>query len=664
VETKELPCVPTSSTQKRDWFSTLVAKLHRFCNDCVKTLNNALSELAAQVRRRPGVDLLVAMVDVIRGGQTPFAFDATDANVVLRAQDDVLASADASSFYGVFIRDEHDDLVIDMKALMDVLSWDPAFVRRGVGTICDAVEAVCGVCNTRRPECTTHLTELLAPGRPPHVAGEVRGLLRSFDGSGLLETIDSTQLRLFGERRSPIIDCLDEHVAWEGRPIFRLFGTPGSRHLIGVPYHANVGVFVVNHGVLQEVLKGRDAAELAAAITEEYRQLKETDDRPVADPAIQEAAMHLAESLKAGGNPQTWEEVMVLCSLFHGSCADPDLCFPLLLETRTTFDTYMASFLEVLWSTGAILDIHPDYACERVTKLPGPGMQPIELPLEESLLWTFRLFRNLFGRRFTPCDSSLEVEYVRTRLDQIARQREEKGTQSAGIWLFARHWYSTLVDMLTARKDPHTGNGDFLIRPEDLGGPIDMTPVPLALDEYLRQWRLASVPLQKFQATHHPCCGEWYFTVLKGSENEALAVDLINNLMSGQKVAERAFMCAGVPTVEDFYRLYSDVRCINIPAREDRDRLPRQSWGEFRRSFMRGAMSRTAVFDYRHCIRELHAVLELVRNTAAQTRGGFVPLTAALDRLIKDALDRIEQLAKKSVLLHRQDVEAAVGGRP
>ena len=90
---------------------------------------------------------------------------------------------------------------------------------------------------------------------------------------------------------------------------------------------------------------------------------------------------------------------MTLCWLFQGTCPNPEYCFPLLLETRTTFDTYMATFLEDLWSTGTILDIHPDYTYEKVTELHGPRGTRLQIPLEESLLWTYRLFRLTQGTR-------------------------------------------------------------------------------------------------------------------------------------------------------------------------------------------------------------------------------------------------------------------------
>ena len=98
--------------------------------------------------------------------------------------------------------------------------------------------------------------------------------------------------------------------------------------------------------------------------------------------------------------------------------------------------------------------------------------------------------------------------------------------------------------------------------------------------------------------------------------------------------------------------MYGDVCCISVPDRPDSDKLPQDTWEDFRNKFMRGAMSRTAIFDYRHCIREFHAVLERVRNVAATAGSARAPSESDLDKAVKDAIQRIKDLAKKQVLVY------------
>ncbi|MDQ1255919.1 MAG: hypothetical protein QG656_513 [Candidatus Hydrogenedentes bacterium] len=126
----------------------------------------------------------------------------------------------------------------------------------------------------------------------------------------------------------------------------------------------------------------------------------------------------------------------------------------------------------------------------------------------------------------------------------------------------------------------------------------------------------------------------------------ALAEDVINNLMSSQKIAERAFRGAAIPTVEEFYAMYGKTQCMDILNRAGDIVLPSETWDDFRTMFLAGVRSRTAVFDYRHCLREIHAVIEYVRKVA----GPNSPTQADLKEQISQALNRIQDLGKKQVL--------------
>ena len=107
--------------------------------------------------------------------------------------------------------------------------------------------------------------------------------------------------------------------------------------------------------------------------------------------------------------------------------------------------------------------------------------------------------------------------------------------------------------------------------------------------------------------------------MINGTENMELGIDLINNLMSSDRVCERAFANAGVPTVEAFYERYGDSRCFNLPERKD-IALPNWTYNRLRKTLFRHAKSRSQVFDYHHCMREFHSILEYVHFISRESR--------------------------------------------
>lgn len=104
------------------------------------------------------------------------------------------------------------------------------------------------------------------------------------------------------------------------------------------------------------------------------------------------------------------------------------------------------------------------------------------------------------------------------------------------------------------------------------------------------------------------CWGEWHFAILRGTENETLATELINNLMSSQKIYDRAIAGAALPTVDKFYEDYGHIPCINLPDRDDIN-LPTTTFRELSERIFPIAHSRNAIFDFRHCLRLFHGLL-------------------------------------------------------
>ena len=120
-------------------------------------------------------------------------------------------------------------------------------------------------------------------------------------------------------------------------------------------------------------------------------------------------------------------------------------------------------------------------------------------------------------------------------------------------WAFARHWYSTWVDYRT-RKDEN-GKPMILFSGEDYGVARSRSLISTA--------RARSLPdVSRARSKHHSCWGEWYLAIQRGSENVKLGVDLINNLMSSRKVSERALTGAGLPVLEQFYKINGHAICF------------------------------------------------------------------------------------------------------
>ena len=209
-------------------------------------------------------------------------------------------------------------------------------------------------------------------------------------------------------------------------------------------------------------------------------------------------------------------------------------------------------------------------------------------------------------------------------------------------WLCARHWYSSLVDLLTDKTDKGKDGAHWTWAPEHKKIQLGIQPLPYSAFANNTERFLAEKEKRPVVALNPVSCwGEWHFVVLNGTENEDLAIEVINHMMSSNAICERAEHCAAVPTVEMFYDRYADVPCLRLPERRDIG-LPTMTYQELRDTVFDVAGSRRPIFDYQHCMRELHGVLVLVQQCALTPE--------RLANHVLDAVERIHLLQSQGML--------------
>jgi hypothetical protein len=123
-------------------------------------------------------------------------------------------------------------------------------------------------------------------------------------------------------------------------------------------------------------------------------------------------------------------------------------------------------------------------------------------------------------------------------------------------------------------------------------------------------------------------------------------VEIINNLMSSQKISDRALRCAAIPTVSAFYKLYPNANCMRFPERTDLKIEP-ISFKDFHERFVKKAKPRTTIFDYRHCMRILHGLLEGMHAKIEEADD-----VSKLGIRLVEALEAIHDLRNRQMLLH------------
>lgn len=436
-------------------------------------------------------------------------------------------------------------------------------------------------------------------------------VMRAEKRAGLLHLVEKKDIHLFGERKSNVIKELKKRYV------------VGDKKMLAVPYNANVSFVVYRKDLLQHLRGGIKVDDFAERVKSVFDHL-ENASRDAGFSSgnrrnVQAVVNRLAESFQKNSAyvPETWEEVIALCELGSGLLGRR---LQFLIETRT-FDSFACTMLEVVWSTGKDIRVFPDYSVDKKDEVCAV------------LFKAYYLLYLMFKKGIIPRDSCLEPE-------EFAAQSSTAQSE----WLFARHWYSTLIDVLTAKRQRAVGDHELIWKP-DPAVRLDIMPIPLFLLHYADQSPAGGTSAQDEAVTevsHRACWGEWYLGIMRGTENETLAVDLINNLMSSRKVCDRASSCAALPTVWEFYEMYENARCFNVPERAHK-LLPDKTYNDIRKIFAH-AKSRTDIFDFRHCMRELHSVLEYVRISEKISAGDL------MDK-VRKAISRIESLSKKEILV-------------
>lgn len=417
---------------------------------------------------------------------------------------------------------------------------------------------------------------------------------------GILLPIRKKHLRLFGEHSSEFINALNVPHINQRRPIHCLKKNPNAEFLLSVPYDANVS-FMLYRTDLLEIKSDAEANKTKQAILRIYKEdreiiakfleryeyqnwVEEETELPVektfSQDFVAKAVDRLVRQIRYNHSPpSTWEEIIALCEVKKVDC---------LIETRT-FDTFTTTFLELLWNCGGDLEITPRY-------------QILNRAISTRRLFhAICLLHRMFAMNIIPKYCSLEPSYMNKRYGIATRLSGEHNPD----WLFARHWYSTCVDLLT-RKDVEPV-GDKLQWLQE-GARLEIMRIPLSLHHYLEQRGNAT---SETDIVHTSAWGEWHLAVHEGSENKALALDLINSLMSSSKICDRAFSNAALPTVEKFYERYGKVNCLNVPERP-LGSIPTWTFRNVYDRIFPFAKSRSQIFDYRNCMREIHSVLESV----------------------------------------------------
>lgn len=250
--------------------------------------------------------------------------------------------------------------------------------------------------------------------------------------------------------------------------------------------------------------------------------------------------------------PKTWEELEDICK--QKKEIDPT-SYPLLLETKT-IDSFIATMLELFWSHAGGWTTEEDGEALKIQYESGHS--------EDGVIAALVRFRRWFEQGLVRRHSTIDP-------------RHDKNDNDCRDWLYARHWYSTLVDTLTAVDD---GGGKVCtMRPSDV--------------------RVCQIPVGEglANAVHPSTWGEWYLAVDGGTENYPLAESVINNHLSCSKVIRRAVTGAGLPPFEEFYREYGDCNCFGT----------NKSFNEIRK-MLNGAISRAAFARYRFVMQRLYAL--------------------------------------------------------
>jgi len=411
---------------------------------------------------------------------------------------------------------------------------------------------------------------------------------------GIFHVIDRRQLRLMGERRSPLIDELERGPHRTTHPdLYR-----------SVPYNFDVGCFVWR---ADKIPDPSTAVEWDARVRSQVAEISRVQ-RDFGG-GNDEAEKRVIETLECTLPPRTWEEAAAICQTAGGH---------LVIESKT-FDTTAVTLLEMIWAQGSRFEVGADH---KIRHWEG---------LKRALLRAFALLKYLFDRGITPRDSSIEPSPFCGRYNVVA----PKGSPPRPDWIMARHWYSTLVDLLTAPK-PHVDEYPFSISEE----------TPLLWDQPEARLRICPIPTSVLNCASNPrapdhvsCLGEWHLVIIGGSENVALGHDLINWMTTSQGTCDWAFRGAILPTANDFYELYGDTRCFRFERpRQPLEALPDITFDGMR-ALAKNARLRSSIYDYRRCMRPVHGAFEAIRS-------GMIDTPKQMQDLVEGIRVTIEKLAE------------------
>ena len=415
--------------------------------------------------------------------------------------------------------------------------------------------------------------------------------------STIFHPLKTKSLRLYGERNAGFIYCLKSPRQPRLESNIRIIRekripkSDGDDYWLTIPYNANVSFLVVRSDILDERHKKTKSKQnyfddLTILCKEQYDTLIRAgiDLSLISDLQDDNRIMRAAERLASGSLPMTWEEIILL--------SQPG---DLLIETKS-FDSFICVFLEIIWGLGGDLDINENYDIYEPDKT------------RRNVFLACYILSLLFKREIITRHSTLDAEAFPLDSDSATNcQAPATRKVHPKDALFARHWHSTLIDTLTTRKRPVTNKqGEYSWCPKCAtpGKPtlptLKITTLPYSL--------FAQVYLNACNVGPVSCWGEWHFAILRGTENETLATELINNLMSSQKIYDRAIAGAALPTVDKFYEGYGHIPCINLPDRDDIN-LPTTTFRELSERIFPIAHSRNAIFDFRHCLRLFHGLL-------------------------------------------------------
>lgn len=463
----------------------------------------------------------------------------------------------------------------------------------------------------------------------------------------LVKPIEQSQLRLFGERRSEIIHELEKTVLHSNRPIHRpqrLFTSKEGDTYCSIPYDANISFLGYRRDIWDTFigkLGRRDTQEYINAIVEIIngqdvflgtKEANNSGKHKVNDELLKNQVRELVQRQKQNAKtgircyPKTWEEIIA----FYLFCKKNNRQLDFVIETRTQ-DTLLCIMLEFIWSCGVNFRIAPDY---------GILKKPETL---RGVLRAFYLLSLMFQNQIIPVNSTLDSNEFGRRYSQPNQDKEQPVD-----WAFARHWYSTLIEVLSARKKKDKDDDDSIrFQWERKGAIVDIMPIPVSFATYA---------LQGDKTRHTSCWGDWHLAIINGTENMELGIDLVNNLMSSDRICDRAFANSAIPTVEAFYERYGDTPCFNLPERKD-IKLPDLTYNDLRDTFFENAKSRSQVFDFHHCMRELHPVLEYVHFVCQRTPSGSIShvlnksIQNDLKDKIKNAIEQIEDFKESAFML-------------